>query len=193
MHKLRIVRGGQSKDEVEDTEAAATAVERKLFVEYLFATYRSPLLRYLTNLLRNADDAQDIIQQTYLRLLEADQLETLEGRARSYLFKTATNLAYDFFRRKKRWDEINSDERELVSEQPEPDLEADWEQGLSIVKEALLDLKPRTRRVFLLHVAKGMSYRAIARELDISTKTVERDIRQVLELCQDRLKIWQRS
>src|SRR5690606_18403424 len=51
-----------------------------------------------------------------------------------------------------------------------------------------LDLPPRYRRVFLLHVTENMSYRAISRCLDVSTKAVERDIAMVLELCQSRLR-----
>jgi RNA polymerase sigma-70 factor (ECF subfamily) len=169
------------------------ATRHKLFVEYLFAAYRLPLLRYLTKLLRNTDDAHDVIQQTYVRLLEAEQLDELEGRARAYLFTTAKNLAYDSFRHKARWGAVELDELQISSSEPQPESVADWEQGLAIIRESLLDLEPRTRQVFLLHVVKGMSYRTIAKELDISTKTVERDIRLVLDLCQDRLKVWQRT
>ena len=55
-----------------------------------------------------------------------------------------------------------------------------------------MDLKPRTRQVFLLHVKEQLSYRDIAKRLGVSKKTVERDMRLTLELCQDRLKVWQR-
>ena len=55
-------------------------------------------------------------------------------------------------------------------------------------KQVLLDLPPRHRQVFLLHVTQNMSYRNIAKHLNVSAKTVERDIAMVLELCQGRLR-----
>jgi RNA polymerase sigma-70 factor (ECF subfamily) len=57
-----------------------------------------------------------------------------------------------------------------------------------VLKQALLDLPPRHRQVFLLHVTENMSYRTIAKHLGVSTKTVERDLAMVLELCQSRLR-----
>ena len=61
-----------------------------------------------------------------------------------------------------------------------------------MLRQALLDLPPRHRRVFLLHVTQNMSYRAIARSLQVSTKTVQRDLAMVLELCQSRLRTMNR-
>ena len=42
--------------------------------------------------------------------------------------------------------------------------------------------------MFLLHVTENMSYRTIAKHLGVSTKTIERDLAMVLELCQSRLR-----
>ncbi|HWK48539.1 MAG TPA: sigma-70 family RNA polymerase sigma factor, partial [Steroidobacter sp.] len=59
--------------------------------------------------------------------------------------------------------------------------------ALEVITSALSSLPPRYRQVFSLHVDEEMSYRAIARQLGISTKTVERDMSGAQELCQDRL------
>jgi AraC-like DNA-binding protein len=61
------------------------------------------------------------------------------------------------------------------------------DRGIQLIKQALLDLPPRHRQVFLLHVTQSMSYGTIARHLGISAKTVQRDIAMVLELCQSRI------
>jgi DNA-directed RNA polymerase specialized sigma24 family protein len=61
------------------------------------ASQRS-LLRYL---LARREDAEDVAQETYVKLLGAAGLEQSEARVRAFMFKVATNLAYDRFRRRR--------------------------------------------------------------------------------------------
>jgi RNA polymerase sigma-70 factor (ECF subfamily) len=77
---------------------------------------------------------------------------------------------------------------ELEGSSEAPEEIVDWDAGMVVLKQALLDLPPRHRQVFLLHVTENMSYRTIAKHLGVSTKTVERDLAMVLELCQSRLR-----
>jgi RNA polymerase sigma factor (sigma-70 family) len=76
----------------------------------------------------------------------------------------------------------------LLHSSEAPEEIVDWDAGMVVLKQALLDLPPRHRQVFLLHVTENMSYRTIAKHLGVSTKTVERDLAMVLELCQSRLR-----
>src|SRR5689334_10735610 len=70
------------------------------FARELFELHRLSLYRYLKGLLASREDATDILQETYLRLLRQPSFEPLRRNARAYLFQTATNLARDFFRRR---------------------------------------------------------------------------------------------
>ncbi len=191
---LRVIDGGAVRSERADGDSESeSASDRSQFIEQLFQRYKPRLLGYVTNLLRSEADAQDIVQETYIRLLEAKHLDRLESRVRGYMFKIATNLVRDHARRQRvRGEQVPYESYDLTSDEPQPDRVADWNQGLLIVKQALLDLTPRCRQVFLLHVAEHLSYREIAQRLDISKKTVERDIRLAVELCQSRLRIWER-
>jgi DNA-directed RNA polymerase specialized sigma24 family protein len=62
------------------------------------------------------------------------------------------------------------------------------EQGVSIVERTLLGLPARCRQVFLLRVSHEMSYEAIAERLGLSKRTVEREMQQALEACEQNLK-----
>ena len=189
---LTVIPGGVPPDGQPGAEEARA--DHRQRVEQLFKAYGDALLGYLTRLLRDPQDAEDLRHETYVRLLKAKQLEPLECRARAYMFKIATNLVRDRFRRAAvRGQQLPADDCDLVSEDPQPDRIADWNQGMQIIKQTLLDLKPRTRQVFLLHVTEHLSYREIAKRLGVNKKTVERDMRLALELCQDRLKVWQRT
>jgi RNA polymerase sigma factor (sigma-70 family) len=169
-------------------EARGTG-KRGLFVSRLIERYRDPLLRHLTGLLSRPEDAEDVLQETCRRLLDAPHLDPRSGRAPAYMFKIATHLAYDRFRAR-RLESFEADgyEATLASATHEPDLIVGFDQGLEIVKRTVLELKPRCRRVFLLRIAEGMPYEAIADVLGISKRTVEREMKHALDACQRRLK-----
>ena len=165
------------------------AKRRSLFVSRLIEEYRGALLRHLTGLLSRPEDAEDVLQETCRRLLDAPRLDPRTGRARAYMFRIATNLAYDRFR-VRRMDSFESDghDTSLACAAQPPDLIVDFNQGLAIIRQTLLSLKPRCRRVFLLRVSEGMSYERIAKILGVSKRTVEREMKCALDACQRRLK-----
>ena len=164
---------------------------RSQLVEELFAAHRTALLQYLTRLLHSSEDAEEIVQETYIRLLKLEDFGHLDSEVRRFLFRIATNLARDRFRQRKARAHdahVPYDLLELEGSSESPEEIVDWDAGMAVLKQALLDLPPRHRQVFLLHVTENMSYRTIAKHLGVSTKTVERDLAMVLELCQSRLR-----
>lgn len=169
------------------------AVRRTEFIAALFVRHRRNLLWYLTRLLPNRADAEEIAQEAFVRLLGVAHLETDAGRARNYLFATATNLARDNYRRqtaRARTAHVPLDDLQLEAESPQPERLVDAERGRCIVDSALRDLQPRPRRAFLLYVQEEMTYERIALELGVSKKTIERDIALGVALCRSRLARW---
>lgn len=168
---------------------AAEEAEHARFVRELFERYRHPLMRYLHGLLACREDAEDVLQDTYARLLGAAQLERVPARARAYLFRTATNLAYDRFRhRKVRGHHDDVELETLASAAPCPEQIVELGQGLELVKRAIVEMSPRCRRVFLLRATQHKGYAEIAATLGVSKRTVEREMKRALELCQQRLR-----
>jgi len=167
----------------------APAGEHALFVRRLFECYRHALMRYLLGLLKRRADAEDVLQETYTRLLGVADLDRSGNRARAYLFKVATNLARDRFRRRAEQSAGTAlAEDDLASSDDSPELIVDFSQGLAIVKRTLLELKPRCRQVFLLRVSEELDYETIAARLGVSKRTVEREMQHALEVCQKRLE-----
>lgn len=173
--------------EREDTFAETGAgAEHSRFVEHLFERYRRPLLRYLSALLGRPADAEDVLQEAYTRLLGVAELDRTPARARAYLFKMATNLVRDRFRRSEALAAEAPDD--LAADAATPERIAVFEQGLDAVRRALLELKPRCREIFLLRTVDGLDYDAIAARLGVSKRTVEREMKHALDVCQQRLK-----
>jgi RNA polymerase sigma-70 factor (ECF subfamily) len=163
--------------------------ERLQFISTLFERHRDPLMRHLTGLLSRRADAEDVLQETCTRLLKVKHLERTPARARAYMFKVATNLAYDRFRsRSREHSGVTTDELALADVNEQPDVIVGFEQGIDIMKKTLRELRPRCRQVFLLRAAGELSYESIGRRLGVSKRTVEREMQHALETCQRRLK-----
>jgi RNA polymerase sigma factor (sigma-70 family) len=184
----RIVRREAVARIMDHQDSTADGVERKRdVVARMFERFRVPLLRYLTDLLSRRDEAEDLVQETYLRLLQVETIET--GRVRALIFKIATNLAYDRFRQRRARGPHSDDAllADVPAPSPTPERVVAFEQGLEIVKGALRELKPRCRQAFLLRASAELSYEEIAQRLGISKRTVEREMQHALEVCQRRL------
>ncbi len=164
---------------------------RREFVDYLFRRYRQSLTNYLRGLLHSPSAAEEVLQESYIRLIQAKSLDSLESRARAFLFKIATNLARD----KYRYDasragnqHIPLEDVELTSNESPIEQVVEWRNGLEIVKHCLLELPSRTRKAFILYTWEQLTLREVAGMLGVSSKTVERDIATALQLCQHRLQ-----
>jgi RNA polymerase sigma factor (sigma-70 family) len=169
------------------------AARRTEFIAALYTRHRRSLLWYLTRLIPNRADAEEIAQEAFVRLLGATHLESDASRARNYLFATATNLARDNYRRqtaRAQSAHVPLDDLQLEANEPQPERLVDAERGRRIVDAALRDLLPRARQAFLLYVHEEMTYERIALELGVSKKTIERDIAMGVALCRSRLARW---
>lgn len=173
--------------------SASNAARRAALIGALFRRYRRSLLWYLTRLIRNRDDAEDIAQEAFARLLGVPHLEADAGRARNYLFATATNLARDNYRRRTARAEsahVPLDDLQLEATDPKPERLIDGERGCRVVEGALRDLPARSRQAFVLYVHEQMTYERIALMLGVSKKTIERDVALTVALCRSRLARW---
>jgi RNA polymerase sigma-70 factor (ECF subfamily) len=133
-------------------------------------------------------DAEDIVQETCSRLLRFEQLERHELRARSYMFRIATNLCYDRHRQRREQSiEDIGQSTELLDVIDGPEALVNLDQAIENLSRILLQLKPRCRQVFLLRTAEDLSFEAIAERLGISKRTVEREMKHALDSCQRRL------
>lgn len=162
---------------------------RTELVTRVFVRFQRSLLRYLRDLLVRREDAEDVAQETYVRLVRAGSVEQSEMHIRASMFRAATNLAYDRFRqRRARGLHDDGELAELPDEAAPVERVVELEQALRVVEQTLLELPPRCRQVFLLRTAHEWSYDEIAERLGISKRTVEREMQAALDACQRELK-----
>ena len=114
----------------------------------------APLLRFLVGIIRRPDLAEDILQETYCRLLTARLPEMDDRQMRNYLFRIASNLVRDRWRRSN--DELPP---ENAVEIPAPASHLD---RTLVVRQAFDRLKPRERQLLWLAYVEGSSHQEIA-------------------------------
>jgi len=152
-----------------------------------FMEHRSILMAYLARFLIRREDVEDIMQETYVSTVEASSKRPINS-PRSYLFIVARNLIYKQLRSqsKQRLLDISEiDESHMISPDTPADEKVFRKAQMEIFLEAVNSLPAQCRRVFLMRKMKGMAHRDIAKELRISTSTVERHITNALTRCQE--------
>ena len=140
--------------------------ERRRLLESVFATHGSRLWSYLLALLRNHHQAEDVLQEIFMRALASKAQLSDEAGAVAYLFRSAHNLAVDLARRRNVRREVT------LSQEPVAPDQADGvtEENTSL-RVALAELSNDERDVLALKYEGGLTYAQIAhaREEPIGT------------------------
>lgn len=160
----------------------------------VFQQYYRPLCLYALHYLHDLDEAEDVVQDCFVRMLEAERREAdslTSGlslpnpqKQKSFLYISVRNACIDKLRRKNPivQDVSPSDLSGVISDEQAVD-SAGREAELWTAIEQLPD---RCREIFLLSKRDGMTYREIAEELCLSEKTVEHQISKALKTLRGR-------
>lgn len=162
----------------------------RLSVEQAFRRYHGGLMNFLRRRLRSEEDAADVAQETYARLVHSYEDDLDPQTASTLIFRIAVNVANDLSRRRKTRhaaDHCSADLVPLVSEEPSQERHIHARQQLDLLYEAIESLPPRCRQVFLLNRVDRMSYAQIARHCGISTSMVEKHVTKALAALRDKV------
>jgi RNA polymerase sigma-70 factor (ECF subfamily) len=168
----------KSTDTPQESRAAdPTEAAQRAFLTLLFNKYRGALLRHVTRFAHSREDAADLVQDTYLRVMDRISVSRFDGEARAYLFQTATNLARDHHRRQRfrahaPLDEAPEEALRAADATPEQIVAAN--EVTAALATALRTMPAEAREVFVLARSRELSYREIADRLGIGQRTVER-------------------
>ena len=147
-----------------DSPSAPAPDARQLFQQHGSAVYRFVLV-----MLRHHQDAEDVVQETFLKLLDHLERGGNTDNLRGWLFTVAAHAARDRQRRRLRWMPWAAAHERAV----EPIELPDEDGRLRAAREALRQLSPRDRMLLALR-ASGLSYRDIAAAAAIKPASVGR-------------------
>ncbi|MEG2048552.1 MAG: sigma-70 family RNA polymerase sigma factor [Comamonas sp.] len=149
----------------------------------LYTDHHGWLQGWLRRRLANACDAADLAQDTFVRILGARDLKTIET-PRAYLTTVAKGVLVNWYRRQA----LEQAYLEALALLPEPEAPSPEQRALVLETlqhiDAMLDqLPPLVRRTFLLSQLDGMKYEDIAQQLDLSLSSVKRYMAQAFRQC----------
>jgi RNA polymerase sigma-70 factor (ECF subfamily) len=156
---------------------AAQAGDRAA-AEELLAPYERPLFALCHGILGHADDAEDAVQETFLRGLRALRGFRGEAAFRTWLYRIAINVCLEW-KRNRRHDPVSSGSPPWEEEQSSaPDSASPEAIALRRLqmREALATLMPRHRAILLLKEREGWTMAEIGAVLGCNTKRVEHEL-----------------
>jgi RNA polymerase sigma-70 factor (ECF subfamily) len=144
----------------------------------LFEAHGAAVYRFAAALLRHPQDAEDVLQETFLKLLRHLRSGGDRSNLRGWLFTVAAHAARDRQRRRLRWIPwiADRDTREVPPEEEQHDSRMD------AVRTVLQQLPPRDRLLLALR-AQGLSYREIAAASGIRPASVGKLLARAIDRC----------
>ncbi|MES1199972.1 MAG: sigma-70 family RNA polymerase sigma factor [Pseudomonadota bacterium] len=158
-------------------------------VELLEQRFRSPLLAYFRRRVNVAEDAEDLVQEAFLRLAKPGRLEDIDN-VDAYVFQVAANLVRERVRKRAvrgSDSEIEIDEKFSDPQVFSPARILEGKETVARVMAALRELPERTRTIFVLQRFEGLTYHEVADRLGLSTSAIEKNMSRAISHLSKRM------
>jgi RNA polymerase sigma factor (sigma-70 family) len=159
------------------------------FLNQIFL-HRADLRRFLQQFTSGAEDIEDLIQETYVRVYSLPDYEHVDS-PKAYLFTIARHLAIERARRRRSQatDTVEDFEALNISSTDSPvDAQIDARRRFESFCLAVDSLPPVCRRAFVLRKVYKLSHSEIAEVLGISPSTIEKHVLKGLIRCRNYLR-----
>jgi RNA polymerase sigma-70 factor (ECF subfamily) len=165
--------------------------------DVIVGRYEERLLNFAYRFLNDQETAQDVVQETFLRVYRKRKEYKAIAHFSTWLFTIAGNLAKSELRRRKRWRFLSldsggdDDERpvDLPDERHLPDDVVADRMTEARIQEAINALPPKYRQAVLLRDVEGMSYQEIAQIANCPVGTIKSRVNRARLKLQKKLRI----
>ena len=152
----------------------------------LFDELYSPLCNYAFAILKDHDEAEDIVQGIFVDFWNKENKDSISTEYERYLIRAVKFKCIDFQRKegvkRKYQAEAIHTQSSVIHEKEEED--SNLKEVLNL---AIAQLPDKTRRVFMMSKLDGLSYKEIAEQMDISPKTVENQMGRAFRHLREKL------
>jgi RNA polymerase sigma factor (sigma-70 family) len=164
--------------------AATGAQERSAALAEIARNHHAALVRFLALRTGSAEDAKEIVQEAYAKVLALDRPGTVSFLA-GYLWRIAANLAIDRSRQRAARARAGDVAAQPAGRSaPSTEFVVELRQRLAIVVRAISELPPRCRQAFLLRVVEGQRFGRVGREMGITDRMVKIHVARAMEYLQ---------
>jgi len=149
--------------------------------ERLFESYSQKLYRFSLSYLKSETEAEEIVQEVFLKIWENRESLKNETSFQSYLFTIAFNAIRKHFNTKSKDEKYRAEILEfLASENASIESKPDFEVLVTKLDQLIEQMPDRRKEIFVKRKKEGKSVKEIAKEMVISPKTVENQITEAM-------------
>lgn len=159
--------------------------------EVILTRYEKAIWNHLRRLTGSTEDATDLTQETFIKLYQKRHLVDPAGNFKNWLYRVATNTAYDAMRKKHHIIEVPIDNSDESPETIPPELaySITEEKILSHdIEQALSKITPHYRNILLLYYREGFGYEELSVLLEIPLNTVKTHLRRAKQSLREHLQ-----
>lgn len=160
----------------------------KVAFHLLFDTYSPKILAFANSYLKNEAEAEELLQEVFLKLWEVRATLDSSKNIKSFLFKICINMIYDFIR-KKNLSQAYVDYS--VQYQPNHDnntwQEVIYHDMINHLQVLVAHMPEQRQRIFRLSKEEGLTIEDIARQLNLSQRTVENHLYRAVSFLKEKL------
>jgi len=173
----------------DDALMAGTAQGEETAFRLLVRRWEPEVRAFLIHMLGSVEEAEDLTQETFVKVFAEAGRYRAEGLFRSWLFRIAGNLARSRLRRRKilRWIRFDPGAHDVAAAGPTPDVALAQRERAAAVRAAIAGLPARQREALTLHRYRGLTYREIAAAMGTTVPGVESLIQRALATLRARL------
>jgi RNA polymerase sigma-70 factor (ECF subfamily) len=148
--------------------------------EAILSVHEKPIFNYVYRLVQRKEVAEDIVQETFIRVYSNMDKIKKDGNLKAWIYKIATNLVYDWLRKKRRVKEISIVGEDYdgfgISENQLPHASMKDIGKSNDILSAVQRLKPNYQTVILLFYYQDFNYKEISDILSIPINTVKTNL-----------------
>jgi len=168
-----------SRAKLGDIDAFTTIVE----------AYHPRCLRFARAMLRNTDDAEDMVQEAFVRMYRALPRYEERQRFESWFFQILGNCCRTANTASRRHDAHTVEDDDVLARVPSPDVpgtrfDSEWGDD---VRRALAEVPDYNREIFLLHYIEGFAYDEIERMTGIKQSALKMRVKRASDMLRTRL------
>jgi RNA polymerase sigma-70 factor (ECF subfamily) len=157
--------------------------------EMLFRTYYQPLCNYAYTFVQNRDEAEEIVQSTFLSVWEKRENLEIRTTVKPYLYAMVRNACLNVLKHEKIKQQHAAVELAVAEKSVESVTRTVMASELETrIYEAMEKLPQQCRLIFKLSRFEELKYSEIAEQLDLSVKTVENQMGKALKIMREQLK-----
>lgn len=150
-------------------------------LELLFKTHYAPLCRFAKNILKDKDQAEDMVQEVFLKIWDKRNELKVSSSLKAYLFMAVKNHCLNTLKLNERKNWLDEDmENDTLLSNNEVESKLNAKQLNEKIQQAIELLPEKCKLTFQLSRHEEMSYKEIAELMNVSVKTVENQMCKAL-------------